>query len=482
MTKKKKVVILGGGFAGLRIAYLLNNIGYQISLIEKTKSLGGMVQTFKHEYKGERFLFDFGPHLFFEDYVHEYLNLLGDDLINLADRFCMYTKKTILSYPLRPIEFITKMNPIISILYILDSLISWTMPDLTGKTCLSLEGYMRKRFGKKLFNDFYSPYIEKCSGLLPNQISVLWAKERENVSGKSLLKNITNKIKAQLSNRIKKQLAKSNDPSAEIITSWYPRHGAGQLCDAMVNVLSPKDIYLNTKIESINIEGNTVQNVIVNVGGIQETILGDYYVSTLPLPLLITLFNPSDPKQIEATNNLHYAHVRLVNLIINKEKILDSLEMFSMNRQHIFKRVYEPKAMSRIMAPSGKTSLCLEVCCNTGDLISNMSNEKIVSKCIEDLIDIKLLDSFNDVLDSFIMEIPEAYPIYRKGFEIDRQILLDEISKFNNLLTCGRQGLFRYHAMTNEIMEMSDSVVRFLENGFDKNLEMNTPNWGQSFY
>ena len=38
--------------------------------------------------------------------------------------FRMYTNNAILSYPLRPLEMFTKMNPITSILYVMDYLIN----------------------------------------------------------------------------------------------------------------------------------------------------------------------------------------------------------------------------------------------------------------------------------------------------------------------------------------------------------------------
>ena len=51
ISNKKNIVILGGGFAGLRIAYLLNNLGYHVSIIEKNNKMGGMVQTYEYEYE-----------------------------------------------------------------------------------------------------------------------------------------------------------------------------------------------------------------------------------------------------------------------------------------------------------------------------------------------------------------------------------------------------------------------------------------------
>lgn len=483
ISNKKNIVILGGGFAGLRIAYLLNNLGYHVSIIEKNQKIGGMVQTYEYKNERERFLFDFGPHLFFDDYLKEYRDLLGTDLLGLSSRFCMYTNNAILSYPIRPIEMFTKMNPITSIIYVMDYLICGIKLKLSKEENESLKTFMTKRFGKKLYDEFYSPYIEKCTGLPSDQISILWGKERENVSGKSIIENIINKVKYLLNSSVREELTRTNSPSADSIKAWYPRQGAGQLCDAMLETLNPESTYLNSNIELINIKGQSVQDIIMNINGLKKKISGDYYVSTLPLPELINLFSPSLMNKSEVCKNIRYRSIRLVNLIINKDRVMDCLEIFSMNRQHIFKRIYEPKAMSSFMAPEGKTSLCLEVCCNKGDDIEKMSQAELVSKCIENLISMKVLKSMHEVIDAFIVEMPSAYPIYNKGFEIERQKLLDVISRLDNIITCGRQGLFRYHAMTNEIMKMADKVVEFIEGNSDKrSVDDNNSLWGAYFY
>lgn len=57
VTKKKQVVIVGAGMAGLTTAAYLVRGNYQVTLIEKTERTGGMVGTFEKN----RFFFDTGP-------------------------------------------------------------------------------------------------------------------------------------------------------------------------------------------------------------------------------------------------------------------------------------------------------------------------------------------------------------------------------------------------------------------------------------
>jgi len=57
MERRKKVVVIGGGFAGLSAASYLAKGGYDVTLIEKNDSLGGRCRSFE----AEGFIFDMGP-------------------------------------------------------------------------------------------------------------------------------------------------------------------------------------------------------------------------------------------------------------------------------------------------------------------------------------------------------------------------------------------------------------------------------------
>jgi protoporphyrinogen oxidase len=481
----QKVIILGGGFNGLRLAFLLNRKGYKVEIVERDSWLGGMVQTFSHTWNGKKFLFDYGPHLFFNDYVDDYRELLGDDLLQIRDRFAMVTRGGMLSYPLRPVEMFTRINPLLSAGYLLDFALYRLKKRKSAITePPNLKTVMTERFGRKLFEDFYAPYIEKCCGLPSESISPLWAEERENVSGKNPVDNILKKVQSWFSRTVRERLARGNHPSASEIIACYPRKGAGQLCDLMARTLPPEVIHLGASVKSVLTESGQVNGLIVEKDGKSQTMRADLYISTIPLEQLVLAMKPQPQQElIAAAKSLTYRTVRLVNLIVDQARITDCLEIFSMVRNHPFKRVYEPKAMSPVMSPPDKSSLCMEVCCSEGDEIQTMPAKALIDICVDALLEMKVLTSRELVKDSFIVDIPNAYPVYRIGFEQDQQSLLDYVSGFRNLLTSGRQGLFRYHAMTNEVMEMADSIDRFLDGDRNKlHADNRRSRWGQSFY
>ncbi|ACD84261.1 hydroxysqualene dehydroxylase HpnE [Candidatus Methylacidiphilum infernorum] len=73
----KKIVVLGGGFAGLSAAIELNNLGHDVVLLESKSMLGGRAGSFKHPRVGETI--DTGQHVMMGCYHHtlELIEKLG---------------------------------------------------------------------------------------------------------------------------------------------------------------------------------------------------------------------------------------------------------------------------------------------------------------------------------------------------------------------------------------------------------------------
>ena len=475
----KTVLILGGGFLGLRIAYLLKKLGHRPILVEKGDRLGGMVQTFCRSRDGGLYRFDYGPHLFFNEYRQEYEALIGEDLRPLVDRFLMWTEGRFLSYPIRLGEVLSHMGVVGSADALWEVARNRAFGERMAREGDDLEAFMTNRFGKRLFETFYSPYIEKCTGLSIGETSVQWAQERTNVTGNGLISTLVQKALSLVSRR-----TGTNDPTAGAISAFYPRLGSGQICDAMARDLAREDVHLRTEILSLTLNNSRVSELTVRTDAGSRSLTGDLYISTIPLPGLFNAFRPAlDPQALQAAQALRYRGLRLVNLILDRPRALGGLEVFSMDPDQLFKRVYEPKAMSPDMAPPGRTSLCLEVCESEGDPVSRMTDGDLIQSCLRGLKDMGAILSDREVLDSFIVRMSHAYPVYRRGFAADRDRLLDRISSIQNLVTSGRQGLFRYHAMTNETMAMAADVVQWVE-GFQgsKTGISGASQWGRNFF
>ena len=96
-----RVIVMGGGPAGLTAAYLLSKSAIATEVLERDDVVGGISRTATHG--GYRF--DIGGHRFFtkvsivEDLWNE---ILGDDLIVRRRLSRIYYRGKFFSYPLKP--------------------------------------------------------------------------------------------------------------------------------------------------------------------------------------------------------------------------------------------------------------------------------------------------------------------------------------------------------------------------------------------
>jgi protoporphyrinogen oxidase len=124
-------------------------------------------------------------------------------------------------------------------------------------------------------------------------------------------------------------------------------------------------------------------------------------------------------------------------------------------------RIQEPKRRSPFNVPLGKTSLMLEIPCQFDDAVWRASDAEILERCLKDLYALGI-DIEASLIDAFSTRARYAYPIYTHGFKAYRQQLYDVINGCHNLITCGRQGTFRY-IFSDTAMEMGFAAARYVQ-------------------
>ncbi|MCC5614260.1 FAD-dependent oxidoreductase [Nostoc sp. CHAB 5836] len=84
LSKQKKVVVVGGGLAGLACAYELSKRGFIVTLLERSPNLGGKIASWKVKVGNEEFMMEHGFHGFFPQYYN--LKKLFEE-INISNNF-----------------------------------------------------------------------------------------------------------------------------------------------------------------------------------------------------------------------------------------------------------------------------------------------------------------------------------------------------------------------------------------------------------
>lgn len=70
LSQPKKVVVIGGGLAGLACGYELSKKGFEVTLLEKSPQLGGKIASWQIQVGEEKFTMEHGFHGFFPQYYN----------------------------------------------------------------------------------------------------------------------------------------------------------------------------------------------------------------------------------------------------------------------------------------------------------------------------------------------------------------------------------------------------------------------------
>ena len=182
----KKVVIIGGGPAGLTAAYQLSKANTESIVLEKDQTVGGISRTVN--YKNYRF--DIGGHRFFtkikpvEDMWNE---VLREDFLRRKRLSRIFYNRKFFYYPLRPFNALTGLGIWNSLLIMISYFHSQVFPSEQEET---FEQWVSNRFGKRLYRTFFKIYTEKVWGIPCNEIRAEWAAQR--IKGLSLITALKN--------------------------------------------------------------------------------------------------------------------------------------------------------------------------------------------------------------------------------------------------------------------------------------------------
>ena len=97
------------------------------------------------------------------------------------------------------------------------------------------------------------------------------------------------------------------------------------------------------------------------------------------------------------------------------------------------------------MAPSGKTSLVLELFCDAGDGMWQRSDPELIDLVVRDLAERLNFVRPSEVSDGFVVRSKDAYPRYSLGYAGAVSCIKNSLAGLDNLTIAGRGGTFRYN-------------------------------------
>ena len=133
-------------------------------------------------------------------------------------------------------------------------------------------------------------------------------------------------FKAVISILVKPFRRNKKKVETSLITRFhYPKKGPGQLYETMADLIVKMggEIHLNNKIDKINVKDNEIISIEAVKDGSRITIMGDYYVSSMPIKDLVVSMGEEnvDRDVYHIASNLLYRDFMTVGLLLNKMKI-----------------------------------------------------------------------------------------------------------------------------------------------------------------
>ena len=465
MNRDTRIVILGGGPAGLGAAFWLAVRGFEPVVLEARSSVGGNAGSFQLH----GLPVDYGSHRLHPATDPEILadlrTLLGSDLLERRRHGRILLRDRWIHFPLRPLNLLSSAPPSFLLGASRDALGAPFRGTGRGeRSQATFADILWDGLGPTICRDFYFPYARKIWGMEPEEISPTQARRR--VGARSLGK------------LVRRVLPGGRTGAGGKNTFFYPRHGYGQISRALADAAEDRGARILLDAPARRIERSPDEDlhgdpreILVTFGPPrdQQTVPCHHLWSTIPLGLLARLMSPPPPEDVRtAAGSLGQRAMVLVYLVLETHRFTE-FDAHSLPAPEIpFTRISEPKNYSGREMPEGKTVLCAELPCSTDDALWTWTDEDLGELVAQGLARAGL-PLRAPVLEVATRRLPSAYPLYRVGYQKHLDLIDGWIRSLPGILTFGRQGLFA-HDNTHHALFMARSATDCLEEdgGFDR--------------
>jgi protoporphyrinogen oxidase len=444
-----RVVVLGGGPAGVGAAYALARRGVKTTLVEQRESVGGNSGSF--ELEGLRV--DYGSHRLHPASDAEVLAMirerLGEDLLTRPRHGRIRLLGRWIHFPLRVGDLVLRTPPRFAAGVALD-LAAKLVPRGSDASDQNFATVLRRGLGRTICEEFYFPYARKVWGLEPEEMSAIQAQRR--VSSGSIGKML-------------KRLLPGSSSGGGASTKgifYYPRAGFGQISEALADGArnSGAEIALGTKVVRVTL-GDREHSVELDCKGGRHTLVAEHVWSTLPLSLLALVCEPAVPPEVSlAARSLRFRAMLLVYLVLDTDRFSEYDAHYFPGADLRITRLSEPKNYADVAEPRATTVLCAELPCQMEDSVWSMTDADLGELVRADLAraGIPVRAAVRRVE---VKRLSHAYPLYPRGYETHFGTLDRWSEGLPRVLSFGRQGLFA-HDNTHHALFMALSAVSCL--------------------
>ncbi len=427
-----RVCVLGAGLAGLGAADLLTERGAEVTVLERADRPGGLAATFREG----GFHYDCGPHRFHtksDDVLAMVRDLLPGELLELERLSRIRLLDRYFVYPLSLGDVLKRM-PLHRGAGMIGSYVGERLRNLLApREEASFQGWVVKRFGRRLYDLYFGPYTEKLWGCPATDLSADWASQRITVPG--------------LSGLVKATLFPGRERVRSLVSTFhYPRGGIGRISEALAERVESRGgrILYRTAPASI---GGGIGGWRLEAAG--ATVECDHIVNTIPVDDYVALLGGLLPERVHrAAAELRFRAVVFLTLRVERRVEAGDHWIYTPEEEYLFNRLSIPENFDPDCSDEG-SQVVFEFSCDRGDDIW----EGRVDLREEAIAGGERLGLFgrDEALGSTVNRQAHAYPIYHRGYAAPVGRVLDALHELAGSVTCGRQGLFRYNNMDHSL-------------------------------
>ena len=433
VQKPVRIGILGAGVSGLSAAYFLRShlselktkgVKIEVEIYEATNKTGGLARSFRWH----GVWCDIAPHRLHtqdKETLQELMQLVP--MHQQKRKSKIYIQNKWITDPVNPVEILLKFFPGKS----LGILFTYLKARFTRQGNQdSFEGLVLRRFGSGLNEFFFKPYSEKLFGIPASTIAAEWGRRKIRVSGvKDMLKR---------------------DSKLYFASFYYPKRGGYGAISQRLYQSVAESVQLGVKVTAVehhkaseNGKAGSYTCSFESADGKSFTREFDILISTLPLKSFAALFG--------INLKLSFRPARLLYLNVNQANLTGMHWFYVADAGYRINRVAEFKHFSHDHDAAGNSVICVEVT-NTQDFS--------IANVISELESIGVIRAA-DVIDTKLIDIPCAYPIYDLSYAEERNRARSYFKQHPNIYFLGRNAQFS-HVDVDEIFSAAKDMTKEL--------------------
>ncbi|MGN1167600.1 MAG: protoporphyrinogen/coproporphyrinogen oxidase [Lachnospiraceae bacterium] len=434
------IVILGGGLAGISLAYFLQSSKKidHITILEKEGHTGGLC----HSIHKDGYVYDIGPHILFskdKEILEFMLSVLDVGKNDLRRSNQIIHKKRWVQYPFE--NDLSKL-PKEDLEYCINAFNNNPYENYDANNMLQ---FFLKTFGEGITNTYLRPYNEKIWKYDPCYMNT------------SMVERIPKPTREEIQ---RSASGETVDGYIHQLYFHFPKDGGIEaVVDGIKRRLTDKcEIVLNANISSV-IKEHDGYGIFTAEG---RKYYADKLISTIPVQEITNIYNDVPIEVKTAVADLRYNSILIAFVKTREDLCGDNFAFMIADKNVIFHRISKMDFLGERYKSDGATYM-IEITYRDQDQIDRMDEEVIENSIKSGLKEIGFIRELNDATILNITRHQYAYVIY----DINHTKNMDIIRKYyksQDILLHGRFGNFEYWNMDKVIRESKNVAERFVEN------------------